>query len=123
MSFIPNLRRPSSVAIPLLKPVFRPLNSSFFASKPSILTRIPILGKRLAKRNIFSVCQPDVEITIRFDFRNMTSTISSKSLLKKGSPPVIFTNLKLGSISNSLAVISFFLSVGFFQISHILQAI
>ena len=84
-----------------------PRSSSFFSDNPSMLMRIPILGKRFAIFIIRSSNQPEVEITTLGDLRKHTSMISSRSSLTKGSPPVIFINFTEGSFSISAIVISF----------------
>ena len=59
--------------------------------------RIPILGNSLQRSTIRSVKNPLVEITIRSDFLYNSRTMSFKSVLIKGSPPVIFVKYIFGN--------------------------
>ena len=123
ISFTPISLRSMSVRNPLSKPPALPLNSSFLHDSPSILILIPMFGNFSASFMTLSSNHPDVEITTRGDFRNITSTISSRSSRTNGSPPVRFTNFTLGSFSSSFTCISLLFSVGFCHILHILHCI
>lgn len=83
----------------------------------------PYLRKLLRQADDALFNHPEVEMTTRGDLRNATSTISSKSSLMKGSPPVILINFTLGSLSISAGPISSLLSVGFCHILHIRHCI
>ncbi len=77
----------------------------FLHDSPSILILIPMFGNFSASFMTLSSNHPDVEITTRGDFRNITSTISSRSSRTNGSPPVRFTNFTLGSFSSSFLLV------------------
>ena len=59
--------------------------------------RIPTWGNSSARAMMRSVKKPLVEMTMRSDFLYSSRTISARSVLMKGSPPVMLVKYMRGS--------------------------
>ena len=69
MSFRPMCFSVSSVRRPLSKPPAWPRSSSFFWLRPSMEMRMPMFGNFLARATTLSSNHPEVEMTMRGEWR------------------------------------------------------